>query len=657
MESQKTSIAKIETFVHPAEINHVSVKDLEKSLKYLGKISRELFFLKQDFNRIEQHNKEIIYLLDFSDLYSYLSPEQSNSQYKEIVRHLLTSENIKFYLPPGAILELKYKLNKVHKSQLEGRENVKDIFSNPFFEKFFENKNLTHKDIQDYTQFPDTTIARFFESIESFINISEPVRKLHELYQTGKLNFLSSIIEVKDVEPDPEIYNMCYSELEASRPFVEKSTNSIDAHNYALAYALNNKFYESKDYFFLLVTSSRTPYSIFDKFKWQSDPHTLISKDYLMRTSLVRNTVQLLYSNFLKDEGVVPTKELGNIIKNLGFLHDDWSNIPAYKKYKMNKDKNANLYVRLPKNRKYENHLLYFRKWYSKVFRPVAEVISSNMAQEENLRSIRKIDRIESSFLYFFDESYQFANKKGNKSEIILDYRSIIHLYDRIINLTEKNIIATEQDLEKLKKRSLTEIDLKNEFLKLSKIYLQKEENNTLLCTEYNLILQDIKVKDVLFSVDVYKDYAAFWWRTNIEFIEFIRAVRYYLQSFSQQLTQRKIQITKIEKNKEFLGIYFYLDNDVKFFDAQYINASNLNSYDILELCDKSWNIIFVRIATEYGDFCYDFGPVSQFPQRAGFTTHIYAHQCITDFIQWTNIKHATKQTIFENLKVILPST
>lgn len=627
----------------------VTCSELEYLSHNVGRIRRELFFTSKDLYRKLDYKKKIYYLLDFSELYTYLWPKNSRSQFKELIFYLLTGSKLTFCLPPGATLELLHTLSRYLNKNQYLKNKLAQILSRPMYEAFLEYYKFNIYDKKMLNQIDIPSIEKIFNALTQLRSQDKVLDRLSNLYRSKVLISLSSIVDVALLNLDNALFEELYSELAVARPSENKDlANRVDAQNYAMVFALNNSFYEKDNLFFLLTTSSEIPYRIFQQRKWDHDPIVNKDPEHINYTSLVRHPIQLLYSSYWNATENISKKYIDNTIKDIEFIHKSWTQISKFKKFRQDRKIPSSSKIRLPQNRKYLYHFSKFIGFYRQILRPVTEILSINQAQEENRRYISRIEKDYDDILFFEDSTN--LKKEAAIYQRNIDYRNIMSLFDRIINTTQKEIYRTRNDLKKYDPKIIGDIDSESKIVEIKKLILNKKiiKIEDLEVTEYNAYIKiNIGQKQLYFCADKYTDYCCFWWKTNTTIGDFLSSVKMFIR----KTVDWKVSKIKIKKNKEFSGLYIYLPNDMIKYN---FDDDEGDIYEnILSILNTLGRILFVRIAFDFGDFFYDFEPVYPFPQRAGLITHSTKNVAISDFIYNTNSKYIQRDVLRNSIKKI----
>jgi hypothetical protein len=621
--------------------NEVTCASLDQLTRAAGGMRRDLWFLGQDLTRMTDYGKSIVYLLDFSELYSYLWPHFSRSQYKVIIRYLLTESPFQFVLPPGALAELLRKLQEQAREKGLLYHELSNFLENPLVLEFIRLYTANPDDPPVMTRGVINQVNdKLTEAMKAFTSEDEALGRLAALFESKRIRPLSSVEGSKIVTHDQEVYRECLLRLESLRPGQEDIVNRVDAHNYAIAYALNEKLYSSADTFFLLVTSSPGTYSVFQEREWMTDPAHAAHPDTILRTSLVRHPVHLLYRSYLEPYGRNKRKVLRRAEKDLERLQGAWSNIAEYRAYRSTKA-GAGRIVRLPRSKRYEKFLLRFRGFYYEMGRPVAGLLAADWAQESNRRQLRRVDSSGVGGGYSPVEGPD--DKKGVPQAPearggVATYRSALATFDRVLQANSAQIGRIKKELDGFDRKTVGDFfSGATRIRDAERLRLRWRKNDEFGCTDVTVWQQQLlhNTEMAYLCADVYPDFVSFWWRTNADFNEFIKASRYYIREVCRRAGGLRPIDLSFGKGKEYNGVYFYAEDEVVHADADAIE--NLSSESLLQLCRPDLQLKFIRLGLPYADLCYDFEAIGEFPQRAGIVTHALAYpEPIADFVLWT---------------------
>lgn len=648
-------------YIHPAEREYISCYDLNILIKTVGYLRRQLSFLSLDITRYIRYKKSIIYLLDFSELYSYLWPKECQSQYKVISNYLLTNSNLTFAIPPGTLIELIHKLHIQAVENSELRNTITEMRSDPVISAFFDCYNLGPQSFMEMsTELFEEVTNKILDALRKIDEVDGRLTRLSYLKNSGRIKPLSDFVDTSLIFPNIEILNDALFQLTSYRPGRDDIVNYIDAHNYAITYSLNTKLYNSKDYFFLLVTSSSIPYKVFDTIKWIEDPLFASDPNNIIRTSLVRHPIQLVYSDYLfpsdednKKSWKENLKITERIKTDLESLHKKWNDLSIFQNYIKHRGTQGSFPIKLPKEKDYTKRLSRFKRFYEDVFKPIGDLVSTGISQENNRRLLRRIDTSDIGGFYQCQDSDNLDLANSCPPYSIFDYRSIIELFDKFLKLTEAEIKLSTKDLAKYTKEAIIDLDRTGILFQPDKFKLEETHNLQTNCNEFKALIKSPSHSDysLFFCADVYKDYFCIWWRTSVDFNEFMKAFRYYIRNIARELENGSLE-DFANKKRQFQGVCFYLDNNYKSFDLDKI--PDFRSNTLLQLCEPQWSIRFIRLSILFGDIYYDFEPINSNYQQVCLTSHLKSISSIADLLQLTHSRNTQKRVIRNIIEAIL---
>jgi large subunit ribosomal protein L13 len=149
-------------------------------------------------------------------------------------------------------------------------------------------------------------------------------------------------------------------------------------------------------------------------------------------------------------------------------------------------------------------------------------------------------------------------------------------------------------------------------------------------CTHLAAIL--LKPRTKYFAGSIFPDHFALWWTTRLETVErFLPVVHDYLKvlQIDTGLTNRHAKL--------FSGVYLYAQgNDSPIhLPLKVEQSAKLSERDVEKYTDGKPQMI--RLASEWGDFTYDFVPFNQLPRRITVTSHVYNAPALARLVQATN--------------------
>jgi hypothetical protein len=251
------------------------------------------------------------------------------------------------------------------------------------------------------------------------------------------------------------------------------------------------------------------------------------------------------------------------------------------------------------------------------------------------------------------DEAQTASSQEISFSPTPMNLRQIMGLYDRLINLSSELLSRTKSGLTGISRETVAEVDPRGFLVPLEQLYTRRTYDRSVDCAEITLYLRQNQPQGDLTYLcgDVYKDFASLWWTTNTDFEEFLNAVRSYIRSVDESDVTDDADI-KGSKEKKYSGVYFFLGNEVKHFPIEELEG--LTATVVFNRSKLNWQPRFVRIGLKYADLCYDFEPVSHFPQRAGILTYLKSANPVTDFIRRTHSKYVRGRVLESHVSDLL---
>jgi hypothetical protein len=120
------------------ESEEITCEGLDLFLKSSKQLLRSMEILANDLALIE-NGKQIVFALDFSEIFTYLFPEKSSSQSRQTARLLINSEKLSFTFLPGTTVELVRALARLiaDNRTLQNRL-TRELLGNPFVNAFLK---------------------------------------------------------------------------------------------------------------------------------------------------------------------------------------------------------------------------------------------------------------------------------------------------------------------------------------------------------------------------------------------------------------------------------------------------------------------------------------------------------------------------------------
>ncbi len=629
--------------------DELTANDVENLTRTIGRINRFLAFTAQDMVRVQELGVKPLYLIDFSDIFSLVWPEESLSRYMEVVKFLFSSSKISFTLPLGAMMELFHRLRQKLSAQKTRRQDLDTLMSNPWYSalvQFYDTQSRTITPVNEVVQ-------NSYRLLRELHGDTTRYSRLASLFDSGKLNYISDIFEPKDLRPDVAVFEEAYAQLSSRRAFRDDIVNYVDAHNYATAFALTDKLYWTTHQICYLVTSSPVPSKTFERIKWENDPQADMSPEFILRTALVRHPVQLLIQSYLEQTSDNPLRALSELRANLEGLQTELRAAVAHGDLSLLR---YGLTLEKGRRSEYLSALKNFLSFYWQVLRPSAELASIDQSREINRRRLLGVDAPTSSAT--LEEHNAKADQQQASGDISIageiNYREVIILSDKVIAETENEISQLAEKLQKAPREVLSDVDLQGLIVEPDQLTIEVTEDVETQSTEFTAIIKSasFNTSTILLCADRYQDFISFWWRTNTTFVEFIRAARFFVKSAKSYMQKNGMEMSS-PKPRQFLGCYFYTNRGTFHVRSEYL-PEELNAEALMQLIRKGDVVRFIRMGLDVGDIWYDFVPFGSIPQRAGILTHLDLALPIAQCVRQTSSVYAQHYLVEKAITEIL---
>jgi hypothetical protein len=227
----------------------------------------------------------------------------------------------------------------------------------------------------------------------------------------------------------------------------------------------------------------------------------------------------------------------------------------------------------------------------------------------------------------------------SNDLEAYTDYRELMALYDRVINLTAAQTSSQVSANKDFPEQSVGDFRAWRES-GYESLHIKANENTLYDCVEVDAVRNYSGEDLVYFSADVYSSFASFFWETSITLPEFIKLVRRFVGSATRWKVVNGFVLSETPR-KLFNGLYIYLADGVKHIPLH--RDTDLSQEFLASKLDPHWKVRFIRVGLLFADLCYDFQAVDGLPQRAGILSHMPCRDAIADFIHWSNSRYAPR--------------
>lgn len=355
------------------QANPLTCETLDQLIQSANQFQKTLTILSCDLD-LQQHHNDVIYALDFSEIYDYLWADKSRPYSSQIIEALLRSQTIKFTLLPGTVVELVRYLKRTIEKTQRASEKLDEYANRPMVAAFMKHfDNARSQDLPTLTELFPT----FDETMHSLADVAE-LETLHaRLEHLSNMPNLIPFAELMDehdlpFQPDPDVFLGCRASLDYRRPG-SGNNNFIDAYNFATIHALTKMSVRRGGPVYCLVTSSPVASQVFRNWRW--DP--VIGND----VSLVRHPIQVLYHAHLQPLGPNAAHKVSEMAFHLQTLLRYWYHIPEYRTYQQNRSR-AHHAIAMPEDRTYLMACMDYMQRYESVFLPVRCAIEADIVAE-----------------------------------------------------------------------------------------------------------------------------------------------------------------------------------------------------------------------------------------------------------------------------------
>jgi hypothetical protein len=589
--------------------------------------------------QLTRQGYELVYGLDFSEIFTFLWPERSPQQNRSIILRLLACKNMRFTMPPGSVFELIHSLSRFSTQSAGARNRYVSLINQPFVMSLAEH-------VRSRAPFgieADVLYDRFLEEVDDAPYFGGFIGRLRHLHDVENLVDISSFLRSRDahVEPDRRVLSEAESGLNVYRkPSREKNT-FIDAHNYALMYALSeSQSRGDPKRIFFFTTSSPIPYSVLRRIKWSRFPE-IIKDPSLSETSLVRHPIHAYYLSLLLSKGPGAGNELRFLIDNLSAVLRRVASIPGYKEFLESNRARPSESLRLPHNKEFVHSQLQFRKRYQALFWEAREAIETDLTLERNVRERTNVSQwsigsgISSDWAPIVDDrkSRGDVGRTSTPQPILFFDRDItLRLFDDVHRMTLAMVKHMRKSLRLLPKALLYEVDLEGIVVSRHPAILSWRRNEEFECDELHASRMVGEREETLAYADVYSNLFAMRWRTSVPFSDFLTACNEFCRQ-AGRVEPRAVT----DGDKAYRGVQLVSeDGQERILRPEEIDIANIQAGDLLEAA-MGGPLSLVRIAYPFADLWYDFFPMRGEDQLAGITTHCTLDGAMCDFFRKTS--------------------
>lgn len=607
-------LQKLENNDSPFRQNEITFEALDLFMKSCKQLLMNMEILKHDVDLIKS-GKKIIFALDFSEIFTFLYPEKSNSQKRQTVELLLASNTLTFTMLPGTMVELLKSLSRVVNRSKDLRNQVDDLVNKPFARAVFEH--LANIKVQTEYESPPLSVSQLNANLNEGRELRKLIQRLQRFLDSPNyVPFEDLMGESQEIAYDEDVFHRCESSLNLYRPGGKDFNNIIDAHNYALAWALSKEHIKTKNTIYMMVTSSPRPFKVYRDIRWD-DLRMIVHNPILPVTSLVRHSYQALYLSKTLSETSNQGKILTQVKSSLSTLISEVGKIKEYanRDHQDSKVFSTDL-IKLPKNQRFLNAFIRFRDIYGQMFTDVRFAIEGDLIAEENYRWEKSVG----------DYGINGISSVGqDEAEQLVSTRVLFALFDDITKITLNLIRRNKDVLRKLPDNILREVDIEGIVVAPTKLDIRLKENKDFQSNEL-IVTKDDRV---FLSGDIYPDFYALWWQSNVSFSEFLNASRKYIADVPPELSNEK-------REKLFNGIYLFF-KDTTQPAMMPIEANTELAPEFIHDLIEGRRVQMIRIAGPWGDLCYDFESFRAIPQRIGIVTHCRNLDQLSWFIHRTS--------------------
>lgn len=600
---------------------------------------RSLRVLAHDYALI-QRGVQLVFAIDFSELYTFLWPRQSHASNQYIARKLLESSELTFTLLPGTVFEFVrhlYRRTPLHTQYARRiRNHLESIDLSASIHAFVTGRSIDDMDI-------GSIVDEMHELQRALSEISE----LHDFY--GRLTLVNeaqNIIPFKEVlapsgqatVPDVSIFGQCNTRLESLRPAYMDINNFIDAHNYSLAWSLSHALAVGPDpTICLLATSSTIPYRVFRDLHW--DGFRLPSFDpdpNAPQLSLARHTIHAYYLDRMLAVRQDRQQELLELMEHLKIVLQYWNRVDAYQRYRR-REIPPSSEVELPADRQYLRAYVRYIDAYNELFDGVRSALEIDMISDENVRRAKDVELgavgARSGLFSTVRTGDDSSAEQSTHTLSMSSPRMVFSLLDDVTRLTLQEVSALKDSVAGVPDETMAAVDVFGVLSKGHRLRVDYKANATFGCTEVTARYHN-QDKSYLHG-DIYDAYYAIWWEPRVSFHEFMECVKQYITQ-SRRSGRRFSEYYQNRPEKHFDGVLLFPESGK---GPVHVAHSEVQDYDadtILEWAEGQL-IRSVRIATSIADFCYDFRPTGAIPRRAGIISDLPAKKPLVTLVQLSN--------------------
>jgi hypothetical protein len=629
----------------------ISCLGLSHIIDSCEELRRNFALIKYDLELVKR-DIQIVFALDFSEIFTYLWPEKSEANIHNIVKLLLESQKALFTIPPGTSVELLNHTRYLETYNIGVYREIRRLSNNPMFlalsDSFFRQPSKT-------------TVSTFIENSGVIKSLFSEFSKQSDFF--SRFNYLSemkNIIDFKEIiagedpnlGPEKEVFEEALSYFNIVRgKFIY--SNIIDSHNFALIWQLSKTHFSKKDRVYYLVTSSGIPYTYFRGRLFGDFPNRGISPAH-PQVPLVRHPIHALYFVKLLEQDKIVQKKFSSMYKDLVSLLEIWRNLPRYRAFLRGEIK-SNEFIHLPRNEQYLKKYFNFVGTYELTFSAVKNAIESDIINQDNLQLSKGLERWEISEIEEREQGRITHEETKDNVPVVTailkkGLKTVIDLFEKLNKITIRHLIKYRERIKDIPENLLAEVDIEGAILNKEQLEVKIRKNRVFGNTEVTSIYKATN-ESYLFG-DIFNDCFAIWWRAKVPFSDFITEVLRFTKKTYDAFEEddfddllRKCS-KKVDNKPE--GIHIYLSSrKVKKLELDLISSLERDEY--LKKIVNTDLIMNIRIATKLGDFIYDFGrgpslkkpPSYQAYQKIGIISHLPLPEPISWLLYNTNQRRA----------------
>ncbi len=295
----------------------INPKKMQESINIFRVLQISFERLKIDIElRSHQRNLELIYPLDFSEIFTYLHSNRQDIKWGKFVKYFIEENNKHiFTILPGTVWEFLHFLKIISANTRDMKYDR--LINNSSVQKIIKafDKNVDNG-INTYIQEGGLTdIIEFMREMKFEAFISTPIGKFISLILDKKIQPIEKLdtFEYQWAMGDKkykEKYNAVERRLATLRPYVKPFNNRIDALNFSDTLKLNDL--NSDSGYFSIIARDLT-LKAFNYFPWENDP----LKDRIPRDSIsIGRSSHYAYYHTLIDNKII------NLDEKIKFIDD-----------------------------------------------------------------------------------------------------------------------------------------------------------------------------------------------------------------------------------------------------------------------------------------------------------------------------------------------